>query len=190
MARKEKKATQAKVTGKRQRSTRDSKVNVKTVESMDTKHADCWYKQPPKPQGKGTGSGKSKSKVTGISESDSSKQVEETWCPHSNTSTPQPSLSQVNTIGCADEGLWISSLEDSWKCRYTVKWEDQSCSHQTEEHELVIDSGNFGHVCPPWFASQFPVVSSTNVDAAAANNGGTATPRIKSGLRTCDDKQR
>ena len=26
--------------------------------------ADCWYKQPPKPQGKGWGSGKSKSKVT------------------------------------------------------------------------------------------------------------------------------
>ena len=41
------------------------------------KAADCWYKQPPKPQGKGKGSGKSKSKVTEISESDGSKQVEE-----------------------------------------------------------------------------------------------------------------
>ena len=66
------------------------------------KAADCWYKQPPRPQGKGKGTGKSKSKVTEISESDSSKQVEETWT--SNTSTPLPSLSQVNTIGCADEG--------------------------------------------------------------------------------------
>ena len=28
------------------------------------KAADCWYKQPPKPQGKGKGTGKSKSKVT------------------------------------------------------------------------------------------------------------------------------
>ena len=37
VARKEKKATQAKVTGKRQQNTRDSKVNVETVESMDTK---------------------------------------------------------------------------------------------------------------------------------------------------------
>ena len=67
------------------------------------KAADCWYKQTTKPQGKGTG--KSKSKVTEISESDSSEQVEETWT--SNTSAPQPNLSQVNTIGCADEGLWI-----------------------------------------------------------------------------------
>ena len=131
------------------------------------KASDCWYKQPPKPQGKGKGSGKSKSKVTEISESDSSKQVEETWTP--NTSAPQPSLSQVNTIGCADEGLWIFSLEDSKKRRYTVKWEDQS-DCKTEEHELMIDSGCFGHVCPPWFALKFPMVISTNVEAVAANN--------------------
>ena len=77
------------------------------------KAAVCWYKQPPKPQGKGKGTGKSKSKV---SESDSSKQVDETWT--SNTSTPQPSLSQGNTIGCADERLWIFSLEDSKTRRY------------------------------------------------------------------------
>ena len=38
------------------------------------KAADCWYKQPPKPQGKGKGTGKSKSKVTEINGSDSSKQ--------------------------------------------------------------------------------------------------------------------
>ena len=37
VARKEKKAAQAKVTEKRQQSTRDSKVNVETAESMDTK---------------------------------------------------------------------------------------------------------------------------------------------------------
>ena len=85
------------------------------------------------------------------------------------TSTPQPNLSQVNTIGCADEGLWIFSLEDSKKRRYTVNWEDQS-DWKTEEHELMIDSGCFGHVCPPWFAPQFPMVSSTNVEAVAANN--------------------
>ena len=35
---------------------------------------------------------------------------------------------------------------------------------------VMIDSGCFGHVCPPWFAPQFPMVSSTNVDAVAANN--------------------
>ena len=87
--------------------------------------------------------------MTLISESHSSKQVDETWTP--NTSTPQPSLSQVNTIGCADEGLWIFSLEDSKKRRYTVNWEDQSRPNltekwKTEEHELMIDSGCFGHV--------------------------------------------
>ena len=96
------------------------------------------------------------------------------------TSTKQPNLSQVNTIGCADEGLWIFSLEESKKRRYTVNWEDQSGSHptekwktekwKTEEHELMIDSGCFGHVCPLWFAPQFPMVNSTNVDAVAANN--------------------
>ena len=37
VARKEKKATQSKITGKRQQNTRDSKVNVETVESTDTK---------------------------------------------------------------------------------------------------------------------------------------------------------
>ena len=81
-----------------------SMVSVETPESMDTKDADCWYKQH-KPQGHGKG--KTKSEVTEISESDNSKQVEETWCP---TSSSQPSsLSQVNNtiteIGCDDEGL-------------------------------------------------------------------------------------
>ena len=88
------------------------------------KAADCWYKQPPKPRGKGKSPGKSKSKVTEISDSDSSEQAEETWTP--NTSAPQPSSSRVNTIGDADEGLWIFSLEDSKKRQHTVNWEDQS----------------------------------------------------------------
>ena len=105
VARQEKKATQAKVTEKRQWSTRDSRVSVETSENYGHKAADCWCKQPPKLQGKGKDTGKSKSKVTEFSESDSSKQVEETRTP--NTSAPQSSLSQVNTIGCADEGLWI-----------------------------------------------------------------------------------
>ena len=105
--------------------------------------------------------------MTHISERDSSKEVEETWTSH--TSTPQPSFSQVNTIECADEGLWIFSLEDSKKRRYPVDWEDQSWN-KTEEHELMIDSGCLGHVCPPWFAPQFSMVSSTNVEAVAANN--------------------
>ena len=56
-----------------------------------------------------------------------------------------------------------------------MNWEDQSCSTptekwKTEEHELMIDSGCLGYVCPPRFAPQFPMVSSTNVEAVAANN--------------------
>ena len=66
------------------------------------------------------------------------------------------------------DGLWIFSLEERKKHRYMVNWEDQSWS-KTEEHELMIDSG-FGHFCPPCFAPQFPMVSSTNVEAVAANN--------------------
>ena len=61
------------------------------------------------------------------------------------------------------------SLEDSKKRQHTVNWEDQS-DCKTEEHELMIDSGCFGHVCPPWFAPQFPLVGSTNVEDVAANN--------------------
>ena len=167
VARKEKKATQAKVTGKRQQCTRDSKCECRNCGKYGHKAADCWYKQTTKSQGKGKGTGKSKSKVTEISENDSSKQVDETWTP--NTSAQQPNSSQVNAIGCADEGLWIFSLKDSKKLWYTVNWEDQS-DCKTEEHELMIDSGCFGHVCPPWFAPQFPMVSSTNVEAVAANN--------------------
>ena len=79
------------------------------------KAADCWHKQPAKPQGKGKGTGKSKSKVTEISENDSSKQVEETWTP--NTSAPPSSLSHVNTIGCADEDSGYSR----WKAARNVR---------------------------------------------------------------------
>ena len=104
------------------------------------KAADCWYKQTTKTQGEGKGTGKSKSKVTEISESDSSKQVDETWTP--NTSAQQPNLSQVNTIGCADEGLWIFSLEDSKKRRYTVNWKDQS-DWKTEVVCTAISNGEF-----------------------------------------------
>ena len=59
----------------------------------------------------------------------------------------------------------------------TEKW-------KTEEHELMIDSGCFGHVCPPWFAPQFRMVSSTNVEAVAANNVA-----LQSGVRARHDEQ-
>ena len=47
---------------------------------------------------------------------------------------------QVNTIGCADQGLGIFSLEDSKKRLCTVNWEGQS-EWKTEKQELMIDSG-------------------------------------------------
>ena len=167
VARKEKTATQVKVTEKRQQNTHESKVNVETVESMDTKQLIVGTSSRPNRKAKARAQGKSKSKMTEICESDSSKQVDETWT--SNTSAQQPNLSQVNAIGCASGRLWIFLLEDSKKRRYTVNWEDQS-DWKTEEHKLMTDSGCFGHVCPPWFAPQFPMVSSTNVEAVAANN--------------------
>ena len=162
-----KRKPQAKVTRKRQQSTRASRVSVETAESTDRKLLTVGTSSRPNLKAKARAQGKSKSKVTEISESDSSKQVEETWTP--NTSAPPSSLSQVNTVGCADEGLWIFSLEDSKKRQHTVNWEDQS-DCKTEEHKLMIDSVCFGHVCPHWFAPQFPMVSSTNVEAVAANN--------------------
>ena len=128
----------------------------KTTSVGSTHTHDCSYKQPPKPQGKGKGSGKSKSRVTEISESDSSKQAEKTWTPC--TSVPQSSLSQANDWMRRRGTLWIFSQEESQKRQPTVNWEDQS-DCKTAEHELMIDSGCFGHVHPPWFAPQFPVVS-------------------------------
>ena len=41
-----------------------------------------------------------------------------------------------------------------------------------EEHELMMDSGYFEHVCPPWIAPQFPMVISINVETMATNNTG------------------
>ena len=120
------------------------------------KAAVCFYQQQHKPQGKGKGTGKSKSNVTEISESDTSKQVEETWPP--NTSLHPSSVSQVNTIGeigrtlTGDYGLWIFSVEHFQKRRCCVNWKVPTYNHESEtceQHELMIDSGCYGHVCPP-----------------------------------------
>ena len=75
-------------------------------------------------------------------------------------------------FGYADESLWFFSLGDSAKLRRTVSCDESwpETYEQADEHELVIDPGCFGHVYPPWFAPQFPVVSASNVDAAAAND--------------------
>ena len=102
VARKEKKATQAMVTETRQQNTRDLRVSVEIAENTDTKLLIVGTSSHPNLNLRDKGTGKSKSKVTEFIESDSSRQVEETWT--SNTSAPQPSLSQVNTTGCADEG--------------------------------------------------------------------------------------
>ena len=59
---------------------------------------------------------------------------------------------------------------------------------QAEEHELMIDSVCFGHVCPLWFAPQFPMVSSSNVEAVAATNVALQQ-WTESGVRIRDDEQ-
>ena len=119
LGRKETKATQEKVTGKRQQNTRDSRVSVEIVESMDTKLLIGGTSSRPNLTVKAR-ERESRNPMTKISDSDSSKQVDETWS--ANTSAQQPSSLQGNTIECADEGLWIFSLEDSKKRRYTVNW--------------------------------------------------------------------
>ena len=63
------------------------------------KAADCWYKQTTKSQGKGKDTGKSNSKVTEISESDSSKQVEETWTPNTPAQPSSLSRAQIRDSG-------------------------------------------------------------------------------------------
>ena len=62
------------------------------------------------------------------------------------------------------------------KHRPSVNWKElnhtrasETCE-QGQVHELMIDSGCYGHVCPPWFAPQFPLVSCTNIEAVTANN--------------------
>ena len=100
--------SQAKVTGKRQKSTRDSRVGA------DTKLLTVGTSSRPNLKAKARAHGKSKSKVTEISESDSSEQVEETWTP--NTSAPQSSLSQVNTI--------VAGGGPSFRC-FPFRWASQ-----------------------------------------------------------------
>ena len=147
------------------------------------KAADCWCKQPPKPQRKGNGTGKSKPNMTEISESDNSTQVDD-WNPSSNTSAQQPSLTQVNTIGCADEGLWIFLLEDSKKRRYTVNWEDQSDWNKTEEHKLMIETCLPTMVCTAVCNGEF-----YKRRCCGSKQRGTATLRTKSGVPARDDEQ-
>ena len=85
-------------------------MSVQTVESMDTK-------QLVQADDQGNGSGSSKSKVTEISEATTANKSRKLG--HQNTSAQQSTSSHVNAIGCVDEGLWIFSLEDCKKRRYT-----------------------------------------------------------------------
>ena len=155
------------------------------------KAAEYWYKLQRKSQGKGKSTGKSKSHVTEISESDTSEQTsEETWSP--NTSSQPSSLPQVNTIGeigRADDELWIS-VKDNQKRRYSVmNWKvgthdrDSGTCEKGEEHDLMIDSGCYGHVCPPWFAPQFASVSSSK----RRSNGGEQMRRCDTDRKWCTD---
>ena len=82
---------------------------------------------------------------------------------------------RVNTfkeVGFVTEGLWMILLERSTKQRHKKRWDEhthEKCEHE-RDHELMIDAGRFGHVCPPWFAPQILVTSTSNIPAVAANN--------------------
>ena len=154
---------------KRQQNTQDSKVNVETVESMDTKQLIVGTSSRPNLKVKARAREsrnprwQKSVKVTAVNKS--MKLGHQTRQHNSQIYLKWTRLDRQ----MRDEGLWIFSLENSKKRRYTVNCEEKSWN-KTEEHELMIDSGCFGHVCPTWFAPQFPMVSSTNVEAVAANN--------------------
>ena len=117
------------------------------------KAADCWYKQQHKPPGKGKGSNKTKSKVT-----------------QSVKATPAHKLKRrVDANPIFTTIMFVSSEHDRRKldapmmdcgsCHWktarnvdTVSWKvgswPETCD-QAEEHQLMIDSGCFEHVCPP-----------------------------------------
>ena len=93
---------------------------------------------------------------------------------HQTSSLPQ--VNAIGEIGHTDEELWVFSVEDSSKRRHSVNWKverhtrvSETCE-QGQVHELMIDSGCDGHVCPPWFAQQFPLVGCTNIEAVTAHN--------------------
>ena len=97
-------------------------------------------------------------------------------------------------IGCADEGLWIFSLEDSKKRRYTVNLEDQSCPNPTEnwkieEHELMIDSGCFGTCLPTVVSTAISIGEFYKRRSCGSEQRGTATLWTKNGVRARDDEQ-
>ena len=55
------------------------------------------------------------------------------------------------------------------------------------DHELKIDSGCLGHVCPPRFAPRFLVTSASNIKAVAANDVALRTETCLGSSR--DDEQ-
>ena len=94
--------------------------------------------------------------------------------------------------------FWIFSVEDSQKLRYFCELEGAGptfvslrLATKAEEHEFMIDSGCYGHVCPPWFAPQFLFGEiCTNVEAVAASNEALRHYRTrKCCMRTRDDEQ-
>ena len=96
VARKAKRATLGKVTENRKWNTRDSMVSLEIAENTVTRLLIVGTSSTSL-KAKVKARARSKSSVTEISESDTSKQAEETWSP--NTTLQPSSLSQVNAIG-------------------------------------------------------------------------------------------
>ena len=159
---------------RRQQNTHDSMENAETIESMDHKASDCWYKQTNKSQGKGKGQEsrnprwQKSVRVTTVNKSMIGIQFQ-----------TRPHSSQIYLKWTRLDAQMRDSGYFHWKTARNVgaRWIGYISlvlirlrSGKTEEHDLAIESGCFGHVCPPWFAPHFQWWVLQNVDAVEANN--------------------
>ena len=82
-------------------------------------------------------------------------------------------MNTIGEIGRNGEGFWIFSVEDSQIRQCCVNWKVGTYDRESEtceQYQLMIDSGCYGHVCPPWFAPHILLASSWNVEAVTANH--------------------
>ena len=71
-----------------------------------------------------------------------------------------------------------------------MSWEDESQPvRKAEEHELMIDSGCFGHVCPPLVRTAIPNSEFFKCRGSGSEQRGTATLWTDSVIRTRDDEE-
>ena len=107
--------------------------------------------------------------------------------PRRHTSTSQASRSRrgyniIKEVGSIDEGLWIFSLEGGHGNRDGETWHEKWQVEGKRENELMIDSGCFGHVHPPYFAT-IPSDAHDERQCRASQQRRAATLRAEESLR-------